>query len=97
MRRVLLGETSLLLPVNTKERKRVNGKLVTIRINPEIHEKAKEMGLNISKTCENALKNATSRLTSEVQQAESLAAIPSYGPVEPGARVRIPAPALNVN
>ena len=73
----------------------MKGKLVTIRINPEIHEKAKEMGLNISKTCENALGKAISRLTPEIQQTESLAAIPSYGPVEPGARVRIPAPALN--
>lgn len=88
--------TSLLLPVNTEEKKRVKGKLVTIRISPEIHEKAKKLGLNISKTCENALKRTIARLTSETQQTESPAAISDYGPVEPGARVRIPAPALSM-
>ena len=38
-------------------------KLISIRINPEIHEKAKEMGLNISKTCEKCLEQEIQRLT----------------------------------
>jgi post-segregation antitoxin (ccd killing protein) len=36
-------------------------KLISIRINPKIHEKAKEMGLNISKTCEKCLKQEIQR------------------------------------
>jgi hypothetical protein len=32
----------------------------TVHLNPELINLAKEMGLNISKTCENALKSATS-------------------------------------
>ena len=35
---------------------------VTINLTPEITRKAKELGLNISKTCENALKQAITRL-----------------------------------
>ena len=31
-------------------------KLVTMRIDPNVWRKARELGLNISKTCENALK-----------------------------------------
>ena len=38
-------------------------KLVTIRIDTEIHQTARELGLNISKTCENCLKQAVQRLT----------------------------------
>ena len=38
-------------------------KLISIRIDPKIYETAREMGLNISKTCENSLKQATQRLT----------------------------------
>ena len=34
----------------------------TIYINQELLKKAKDIGLNISKTCENALKNAIRRL-----------------------------------
>ena len=37
-------------------------KMTTIRINKEIYQKAKELGLNISKICENALKIYISRL-----------------------------------
>ena len=90
MGRVLLGEISLLLPVNTKEKGRVKGKLVTIRISPEIHENAKEPGLNISKTCENALKKTIVKLTSEIEQTKTLVALTTDVPVGPGARLRIP-------
>ena len=37
-------------------------KLVTIRIDRQIHQKARELGLNISKTCENCLKEAIQAL-----------------------------------
>ena len=39
-------------------------KLVTIRIDPKIWRTAREMGLNISKTCENSLKQEIQRRTS---------------------------------
>jgi post-segregation antitoxin (ccd killing protein) len=45
----------------------MHGKLVTIRIDPKIHQTAREMGLNISKTCENSLKQAIQRLTASEQ------------------------------
>ena len=38
-------------------------KLISIRIDPQIHQTAREMGLNISKTCENSLKQTIQRLT----------------------------------
>ena len=38
-------------------------KLVTIRIDPNVWQKARETGLNISKTCENSLKQEIQRLT----------------------------------
>ena len=38
-------------------------KLISIRIDPKIHKKAKEIGLNVSKTCENSLKQEIQRLT----------------------------------
>ena len=38
-------------------------KLVTIRIDPQIWQTARELGLNISKVCENALKFYISRLS----------------------------------
>ena len=37
-------------------------KMTTIRIDKEIYQKAKELGLNISKICENALKIYITRL-----------------------------------
>ena len=37
-------------------------RMTSIRIDGEIIDKAKELGLNISKTCENALKEAIRRL-----------------------------------
>ena len=46
-------------------------KLVTIRIDPKIWRKAREMGLNISKTCENCLKQGIQRLQ-EPEQATQL-------------------------
>ena len=36
--------------------------MTSIRIDGKIIDKAKELGLNISKTCENALKEAIRRL-----------------------------------
>ena len=38
-------------------------KLVTIRIDPQVWRKARELGLNISRTCENFLKQEIQRLT----------------------------------
>ena len=38
-------------------------KLVTIRIDSTIHQTARELGLNISKTCENCLKKTIQCLT----------------------------------
>ena len=45
-------------------------KLVTIRIDTEIHQTARELGLNISKTCENCLKQAIQRLTSPITNSK---------------------------
>ena len=42
--------------------KRKMRKLVTIRIDPNVWQKARETGLNISKTCENSLKQEIQRL-----------------------------------
>jgi len=38
-------------------------KLISIRINPKIHKKAKEMGLNISNACEKCLEQQIQHLT----------------------------------
>ncbi len=38
-------------------------KLINIRIDPKTYQTAREMGLNISKTCENSLKQTIQRLT----------------------------------
>ena len=46
----------------------MHGKLVTIRIDPKIYQTARELGLNISNTCENSLKQAIQRLTGSEQQ-----------------------------
>ena len=37
-------------------------KLISIRIDPKIFQKARELSLNISKTCENSLKQEIQRL-----------------------------------
>ena len=37
-------------------------KLISIRIDPKIYQTAREMDLNISKTCENSLKQEIQRL-----------------------------------
>ena len=36
--------------------------LVTIRIDPEVWRKARELGINMSRTCENALKHEIQRI-----------------------------------
>ena len=46
----------------------MKGKLVTIRISPEIHKNARELGLNISKTCENALIEAVTKLERPIER-----------------------------
>jgi post-segregation antitoxin (ccd killing protein) len=46
----------------------MHGKLVTIRIDPKTYQTARELGLNISKTCENSLKQAIQLLTASEQQ-----------------------------
>jgi hypothetical protein len=38
-------------------------KLISIRIDPKIYQTARKMDLNISKTCENSLKQAIQRLS----------------------------------
>lgn len=43
-------------------------KNVTIRIDMETFEKAKELGLNVSKVCENALKEYVHRLKVSVTE-----------------------------
>jgi hypothetical protein len=56
----------------------VNAKMnTTIYLNPELINLAKDMGLNISKTCENALKSAISRL--QGLNPETTDAIPQFG------------------
>ena len=37
-------------------------KLISIRVDAETHRRARELGLNISKVCDNALKEAVRRL-----------------------------------
>ncbi|MDH5449921.1 MAG: type II toxin-antitoxin system CcdA family antitoxin [Candidatus Bathyarchaeota archaeon] len=44
-------------------------KLVSIKVDEKIHKEAKELGLNISKTCENALKEAVRKLKGEPKEA----------------------------
>ena len=46
-------------------------KRINITIEAEIVEKAHELGLNVSKTCENALKEAIRRLGTLVPQSET--------------------------
>jgi len=43
-------------------------KNVVIYLDPEVVKEAKELGLNISKVCENALKEAIRRLKGEYPQ-----------------------------
>ena len=46
-------------------------RMTSIRIDGEIIDKAKEMGLNISKTCENALREAIEALEQRKQRTET--------------------------
>jgi post-segregation antitoxin (ccd killing protein) len=88
-------------PVNDMGKK----ERTTIHINGEIKRKARELGLNISKVAENALKRAIAGVSNALRnqelefergrkatQRDSNPEEP-YRPVEPGARVQIPAPA----
>jgi len=81
----------------------------SIYINGEVKKKANELGLNVSQVCENALKavirsvNNTFRIMgqgfepgSEATQ-EPMRPRLAYRPVEPGAGVQIPSPALNAS
>ena len=43
-------------------------KIVTIRIDPEVWRKARELGLNISRTCENALKREIQQIIEAKQK-----------------------------
>ena len=57
-------------------------KLISVRVNPKIHKTAKEMGLNISKACENGLKQQiqllkTSKSTEESRMTPVRASLPS--------------------
>ena len=62
-------------------------KSVTIRIDAEVVEKAKELGLNISKVCENALKEKIAILESYSGKRSSVfgEAFSEKGSVEPRA------------
>ena len=56
----------------------MNAKInTTVYLNPELINLAKDMGLNISKTCENALKLAISRL--QGLNPETKDALPQFG------------------
>jgi len=46
-------------------------RLTSIRIDGELIDKAKELGLNISKTCENALKEAIEALEQRKRPTET--------------------------
>ena len=43
-------------------------KLISIRIDPKIYQTARGLGLNVSRTCENCLKQQIQRLTASEQQ-----------------------------
>ena len=60
-------------------------KNVMIYIEENIAEEAKEIGLNISKTCENALKEAIRRLRSSYQQNGG---VPTFREASGGIRTR---------
>jgi len=49
-------------------RTRKRRKLFTIRIDPEVWETAKELGLNISRTCEERLKQTIQQLQNKGSQ-----------------------------
>ena len=55
-------------PLENKGKKKVRRKNVVITLNPEIVEKAHELGLNISKVCENALIRAIKALEQTYSQ-----------------------------
>ena len=47
-------------------------KLISIRIDPKTYQTAREMGLNISKTCENSLKQQIQLLTTSEHQKQGI-------------------------
>ena len=54
-------------------------KLVTIRIDPKIHQTARELGLNIGKTCENPLKQEIQCQTNSDCQNNPFLSAGSFG------------------
>ena len=50
----------------------VTTQISTIELNPELVNMAYEMGLNVSKTCENALKEAIKRLQGFIPENNSV-------------------------
>lgn len=46
-------------------------KLISMRIDENLHKKAKNLGLNITKVCENALRDAVARLEGSNTQTNS--------------------------
>ena len=60
-------------------------KYATIYVDEDTIRKAKEMGLNISKTCENALKEAIRRLGGSYQQNGG---VPTFREASGGIRTR---------
>ena len=46
-------------------------KRINITVDAEVHKKAHELGLNVSKVCENALKDAVRRLEQPTTQTET--------------------------
>jgi hypothetical protein len=47
-------------------------KLISVRVDPKIHKIAKELGLNISKTCENSLKQQIQQAIASDSTAENI-------------------------
>ena len=56
-------------------------KIVTIRIDPEVWRTARKLGLNISRTCENALKHEIQQITKIKQKGNYK--LPSDGKAQP--------------
>jgi len=70
-------------------------KLISIRIDPKIFQKARELSLNISKTCENSLKQEIQRLANANSETNCISTCDSTSPqprlvgppgFEPGSR-----------
>ena len=56
-----------------------NTKLISMRIDAELHKKARELGLNITKVCENALRQAVAKLEAPNTQTNGGTAFLSEG------------------